>query len=151
MSKGSVTIKGVDELLVGLRRIDAAVRGEVAKAALGEAGDIVVEAARGRVPVRTGKLRDSIEWAYREEDGVPAIRVGPSAGTKASRREGFYGLFIELGVSNARTTKPKSGSRNRGRMRSQPFMRPAVDAEQGRITETVRSRLAAEIERLADG
>lgn len=136
-------LRGMARLRRALDGLAEDVRREVAEEALSAGAQVVAEAARQRVPVRTGRLRDSIEWVYAVEDGVPAARVGPGARTRASRREGFWGRFVELGTVERQTR----GGVPRGRGPSRPFLRPALEESRDAVIGLVRERLREAIER----
>lgn len=74
--------------------------------ALDKAGDAAVEAARSKVPVDTGELRDSIRVIEKGHDDGPYVDVGT---------DDPVGIYQEFGTVN---------------VPPQPFMRPAL-AEAG--------------------
>lgn len=107
---GEVRCEGMDELLKSLHAMgDAGDR--IMDKALMEGARIVQEAAKRRVPVRTGKLRDNIKIGDIRENakGLKSIVVGPGKGDISTA---FYGKFIEYGTLK----KP-----------AKPFLRPAFD------------------------
>jgi HK97 gp10 family phage protein len=77
--------------------------------------ELVVEAAKARVPVETGRLRDAIHIEHKERgNGIYVV---------AGDREAFYGLFVEHG--SARGVPPH------------PFLVPALEENRGRIQDLV--------------
>ena len=83
-------------------------------AAVKEGADEVAEDARSRVPVQTGKLRDSIE-VTRKGPARTAVEVGI-----------FYGKFLEFGTKHAS---------------AQPFLVPALEGKQETIVAKVEGVL----------
>lgn len=80
-------------------------------------GSIVAEKARGRAPVRTGRLRESI-FARQTGKGTLSVVAGAP-----------YASFVEYGTR---------------RMKARPFLRPAmaeVEGEIERLTQELVSRL----------
>jgi HK97 gp10 family phage protein len=98
--------------------------------ALGKVSDAAVEAgekagaedvltgAQARVPVDTGNLRDSLTTASDPEGGT-------LVGTEVD-----YAVFVEYGTSDTP---------------AQPFLRPALDAEQADVTSAIATALNAAI------
>lgn len=85
-----------------------------AKDALEEGADLVVDDAKSRVPVKTGKLRDSIHYVVRKE----RTRIDVVANAK---NKGFpYGRIVEF--------SPKI---------NQPFLFPAADANREKIKQLI--------------
>lgn len=106
-----VRIEGIDELTTALRR-GGRVGGELDKA-VKKLSEKAAEQAKGRAPVRTGRLKRSINV---RRVGEASYRI--SADTP-------YSGYVEHGT---------------GRMKPQPYMRPAI--------EQVAKELRPEVERL---
>ena len=85
-----------------------------AKAALAEGADEIVEEAKGRCPVKTGALRDSIH-AVSNKNGT-AIKITAAATNKGF----FYGQIVEF--------SPKI---------SRPFLYPAFDAKKDEVHQKI--------------
>lgn len=119
--------------------------------ALRATANIVKDAAKQRVPVKTGMLRDSlVVRKSRTGDGDIGVDVSIKsinkkyANNKKNRRSGragkkykmpgmtFYAYFIERGTS---------------KMRAQPFIRPAIDATKTLLPIAFQKNLAKAIER----
>lgn len=82
---------------------------------LAKAGELVAVNARSRVPVKTGKLRDSIRVTRLPGDPKQNIRV--YAGNR--QKDGpFYAHMIENGTKN---------------MSARPFLRPALNGSRSGI------------------
>lgn len=82
------------------------------------AADHVVEAARGRVPVVTGALRDAIH-VERDDRGIGELVVAGNANVS-------YAHFVEYGTVN---------------MAAHPFLVPSAEANRQRFTADARSAL----------
>lgn len=82
----------------------------------------IVNDARSRVPVRTGKLRRAIHHAIKTRKGEFEIGFG-------WRAKAYYGFFIEYGTK---------------RQAAHPFLRPAFDAR----TQGLEERIGDAIEGL---
>jgi HK97 gp10 family phage protein len=91
---------------------------------LEEAGEFVANRARQKVPVLSGKLRDSIRVVRLKGD--PRLNVRVYAGNRKKREEGgaFYAHMIEFGTV---------------KMTAKPFLRPAFNECKGRIKDIVQN------------
>lgn len=118
--------ESVKKLLERLNQISYDIAADLETAAKAGAKSIRDE-AKSRVPVKTGTLRDSItmETVEKDEDGV-TIRIGPG-------KEGFYGLFLELGTS---------------KMPARPWLVPAVKGKQQEALKAVEDALKKALNRL---
>ena len=119
----SVRIEGMGRLRMALLRVtgegEKAVRREVKRSALN-----VQNGARRRVPVDTGRLRNSITHEI-DADGMDA--------TIGSNVE--YAPHIEFGTV---------------RMRAQPYLFPALEEERAAFVARLRTQLGAAFVRAAD-
>ena len=88
---------------------------------LEEAGEFVADRARQKVPVLSGKLRDSIRVTRFKGDPKQNIRV-----YAGSRQKGgaFYAHMVEYGTV---------------KMPAKPFLRPALNECKGRIRRIVQN------------
>ena len=86
-----------------------------AQVALAEGADLIVQEAKGRCPVRSGKLRESIR-AVPSKDGT-RIKIRADAKAKDGT---YYGQYVEF--------SPKI---------NRPFLYPAFDA----LRENVKSKI----------
>ena len=88
---------------------------------LEEAGEFVADRARQKVPVLSGKLRDSIRVTRLKGDPKQNIRV-----YAGSRQKGgaFYAHMVEYGTV---------------KMPAKPFLRPALNECKGRIRRIVQN------------
>lgn len=91
---------------------------EAAKVALKQGADIVVDEAKNRVPVKTGKLKASIKSTPELEGAVYVISA------YATNKKGVdYAHFVEFGVNG------------------RPFFYPAIDARRDEINEMVKTAM----------
>jgi len=88
---------------------------------LARAGEIVAVKARQKVPVLSGKLRDSIRVARLQGDPKQNIRV--YAGSR-QRGGAFYAHMVEFGTV---------------KMAAKPFLRPALNECKGQIKGIVEN------------
>ena len=88
---------------------------------LEKAGELVADRARQKVPVLSGKLRDSIRVTRLKGDPKQNIRV-----YAGSRQKGgaFYAHMVEYGTV---------------KMPAKPFLRPALNECKGRIRGIVQN------------
>lgn len=135
MARRAVEVIGVRELNRALRALPEDIR----RNALNEIADagaaVVEEEARRRAPRgRTGKLADSINRSPDPTSSTPGnYVVGPSAGVMASRKEGFYGLFLEKGT---RDRVRKNGGRT-GRVRALHWLRKSLEGSRKRVSQAM--------------
>lgn len=112
----SVTIKGADEIEQRLKELGIKALPAVQQAIM-EGAKIVAEEAKSRVRKKTGALAESITVGKPKEAqlGEVSAIIGPG-------REGFYGMFLELGTS---------------KMPAYPFLVPALKASKRQVEEAV--------------
>ena len=92
---------------------------QAAKSALKEGADLVVQDAKSRCPVKTGKLHDSIKAIPRQNDSVYEIEAN------ARNDNGIpYGQFVEF--------DPKINN---------PFLYPAMDANSNEIRNKIQEAI----------
>lgn len=148
-----VKIRGMAELDKALRELPNKMQRNIVRSAL-RAGAKVIEAeAKAQVPVKSGRLRDSIRASVRLQRGVPVATIKAGGSGKGGA---FYAHMVEFGTA-AHFIKPKKakslfiagllrdGVDHPGAKKT-PFMRTALDtAAQAAILafgEQVRKRLA---------
>ena len=84
-------IDGMENLLAEIEKLGQK-GSRIENKALKEAGDVVKESIEKEVPVRTGKLKQSITVSrVKTKDGVKRVEVGPD-------KDGYYGKFVEFGT-----------------------------------------------------
>lgn len=140
---GFVDISGLGDkrLSAKLAQLDLKVQKKMVRKALRKAGRPVLEEARARVPVDTGRLRDGLFLrATKRKRGTFGVEVAmplrADLGISANAK-GYYPAVIEYGAEN----HPP-----------QPFLRPALDANKERairiVADFVRSEISSAV---ADG
>ncbi|MBT0667074.1 HK97 gp10 family phage protein [Novosphingobium profundi] len=122
------SMSGFDEAFANVAKVGHAINDHFMRDATMSALEPVAEAARSLAPVDSGDLRDSIvvtSEAFSDESAAAfdgrTVFVGPLAAGVAGRaghRDAYYAGFIELGTV---------------KMRAQPFLAPAWDAEIGNV------------------
>ncbi len=129
-----LNVVGFKDLMNTLHRLpDEAFPEKILLQGVMDAGRPIVDMAKARVRVRTGKLRDSI-GIQRSRRSMRKRRRGKGVEAVIGPRypEGAHGHLVEFGTK-ARVSRPKGPfamlqpGRPVGRTRPQPFMRPALD------------------------
>jgi HK97 gp10 family phage protein len=121
-------IEGLDEVLKLVEELGDAAADALDKAAKAGA-DIVLAAAKQKVPVDTGELRDSL-ILKKSKTKKPNIKSEYYV-TKKSGAKHF--APVELGTS---------------KMKAQPFLRPAIDENKRNIAKTVNDEVLKAIGRI---
>lgn len=109
----ALRITGLDRIREGLAGAPHQLRA-VANRVCDDEMSKVTERAKEIVPVRTGRLRDSI---YRRKTGFLSWEVGASM---------FYAGFVEFGTRY---------------MRARPYLRPAVEEKMPEVREELKDAL----------
>jgi HK97 gp10 family phage protein len=134
------------DVVAKLNEIGPKLARQALRKAVRASGDMWVEEMKGRVPVDTGNLRDSIRAKVRTKKlsgGVEAkVSVGPAFGTvdrkpgDGSQQPGVYGMFVELGTE---------------KMVPRPYMRPTFDTTKDKAVEVFADTLRDELEDIVKG
>lgn len=151
-------LEGLDVLERRLLTLEKKTAKRVVRRALRDSAKIVVESARAKVPEGTGALRESLGTIARVGKGknFETMFIGSRAKNKAALalanagrskpiRGIFYGHMIERGTV-ARSNKV-SGA-NRGSVAPQPFLRPALDENAGKVANKFAEELRRGVERV---
>ncbi len=118
-----VGLFGMDELMQKLEAMGNKA-GRIQNEALKKAGEKVLEPAIEKVPVDTGKLKETLDISkVKTKNGEKYIEVGI---TKGDNSEIFYGKFIEWGTSERPAT---------------PFLQPAYEENISNIQEIIKDEL----------
>ncbi len=118
-----VDLFGMDELMQKLEEIGNKA-GKIQNEALKKAAETVLDSAKEKVPVDTGKLKDNLDISkVKTKNGEKYIEVGI---TKGDNSEIFYGKFIEWGTSQRPAT---------------PYLQPAYEENQNKIKEIIKQEL----------
>lgn len=119
-SRGRGTGMSTAKTIAALREIGEHVV-EAAKVALKEGADAVVEDAKNRCPVRTGRLRESIKAEPNRDGTVYQISANASVESpKSPTGRFYYGAVVEF--------SPKI---------NKPFLYPAMDNNRQQIYDKV--------------
>jgi HK97 gp10 family phage protein len=169
-----VEVEGLRELDEALGQLTKATARNVLRRVLRKAGQPIADAARGKVPVDTGKLRDSIivgtKLANTQDAGKAAFAATMRAGgTRQEAQSALRGAakaakgeapFVEMFVGpdnrpQAHLIEFGTGERfhrsgkSVGSVSPQPYMRPAWDGEKNRALEIIKADLGDEIMKAA--
>lgn len=145
-----VKVMGLAELELALNQLPDKLAKNVARAALRAGAKPILEEARRLVPVRSGKLRDTLRITTSMKGGTPRafIKAGPG-GTKKFKKI-YYAHMIERGtakhliVAARGKMLPIAGGRksvNHPGARKQPFMRPAADSQAAAAIDAFAAKL----------
>jgi HK97 gp10 family phage protein len=128
-------LKGMAELQRMLSELPGNIERNIVRSALRQAAMVIEADAKQRVPVSTGRLRDSIHASVRIRRGKPTATIKAGGGGKGGA---WYAHLVEFGAA-AHVIKPKKakalivvgkvreGVHHPGAKKT-PFMRPAMDA-----------------------
>lgn len=140
----SITLdqSSVNALRKSLDSLPAHLQKAAEKAVLRAGGNIILKAAKVKVPVRSGILKKSLGVSVTSSKAGISARVGPRAGVKyryqtnktgrRGRRKGKnidaqeVAFYIETGTPN---------------MAAQPFIRPAVDDSKRQVLDAMAAGL----------
>lgn len=155
----TVSVSGLAELDKALGELPKATARNVLKRTLAKAAQPIVDDAKRYVPVRSGKLRDSIVASPRVKNKVgsaeyaSAMRAGlgkeaaRSALRGARRAAAGTGSFAELFVGPSTGTIPYAHIVEFGSVKDspQPYMRPAWDGTRQQALDIIKAELGNEI------
>lgn len=113
-----------------------------ARAGVAEAADLIVSEQKRLAPVRTGALRNSIQWNFGEApEGAKLGSPGKGQAANESRavitagdRVAYYAPFVEFGTESAP---------------AQPFFYPAYRANRKRAKAIIQKAVRAAVQRSA--
>ncbi|MEY8414802.1 HK97-gp10 family putative phage morphogenesis protein [Tissierella praeacuta] len=112
-------VEGMENLLAEIEKLGQK-GSRIENKALREAGDVVKDAIEKEVPVRTGKLKQSITVSrVKTKDGVKRVEVGPD-------KDGYYGKFVEFGTV---------------KMKANPFMARGYETSKEEAMSTIEKNL----------
>lgn len=160
----TVRVEGLRELDAALGELPRSTGRAVLRRTLMKGAKLVQTAARQAVPVKTGRLRDSITIkTARDEDFAARARAafvatGSAAGIKRNRQSG---VSLDIGPAARFEKNRKSGKptglwayaqiieHGNAHQAAQPYMRPAWDSTKMMVLETIKISLGPEIEKSA--
>lgn len=160
-----VQVRGLAELQRALDTLPAKIEANIMRGAVRAGTQVLAEAARANVPVRSGRLAESVRVGSVRIDKrtgrvVGVVRAGKLVGSKGKAKDKFADVFyahmVEYGTA-AHIIKAPPGAKLNVRgiflssvehpgAKKRPFMRPALDTH-GRaaveaIAAYIRKRLA---------
>lgn len=128
MAQIRVELLGDRELVEKLKHLGDEVAGQILAEAAEKGAEVVRAAASSKAPRRTGKLSQNIGAEVTTSAGnLAEVSVGPL-------KEAFYGMFLERGTK---------------KMAARPFLRPALDENEGAVKREVEDRVKAAVRRVA--
>lgn len=152
----TVNVKGLRELERVLKKLPERMGRLVLLKSLRAGAKPIIDAAKAKAPVETGRLRDSIiARAQRIESPLTAsVAVGPAG------RRVFYGHLVEFGTDPHKIkAKPFRVLRLRdGRFvksvqhqgqTARPFLRPAFDERGSEAMRKIKTELGRNVEKAA--
>jgi HK97 gp10 family phage protein len=112
-------LEGMENLLSEIENLGNA-GSRIENKALREAGDVVKEAIQKETPIRSGKLKESINVSrVKNKDGAKRVEVGPN-------KDVFYSRFVEFGTV---------------KMKANPFMAKGYEVSKENAMETIEKNL----------
>jgi len=137
MNNIKVKIEGLEQVKDRLKGLGPQISSKVLGRAVGSGARIIRNAARARVPVDTGVLRNSIYSARIRELSSPeqvTYFVGSRKGKRyqAKQADGWYFHMVEFGTV---------------KMPAQPFMRPAFETYKNSAEEEIKKQLLRGVEK----
>jgi HK97 gp10 family phage protein len=136
--RGSFKVEGLRELHDKLRTLDDKIAKKVIRAALKNAAQPILHAARSKAPVKSGLLVSTltVKTGSSKRKGTITARVQTKAGD--FKGEDFYGAFQEYGWMHGDTHIPGKG-----------FMRAAYDENKDKALRIFQQEAGAGIEKEA--
>lgn len=160
MSKGAFKFEltGMKELMDALEQLPTvAMQKGAIRNALKEAGKPIAEAAKENVPVRTGKLRDSIKVSTSLKATQRKGRFDRSSVTVYVGSSSPLAHLIEFGTTKRELEDPRIvtiGGRtvkitNTGQVSPRPFLRQAWDANKEKVIKIFGDAMWVQIQKAA--
>lgn len=129
-----VEVNGLDEIDKALKAFSEEVAVKITRKALRAGSKVILTEAQEKVPVDTGKLRDSLKITSRKKGDRIVNSVGTSNNKNLFAGETYYAGFIEYGA-------PERD------LPARPFMRPALDAASGEAVKAIEDTYKKEIDK----
>ena len=133
-----IKIAGFRELEKAFNTLPNAVSKRILRGAMKKALKPVAVDAKSKVPVRTGKLRDSIFVGTKlapSQEADSALKTGHIRVVMGTEwPEGAHGHFVEFGTS---------------KMVAQPYMRPAWDSNKKQVVRIIADESWKSLQRMA--
>lgn len=133
-----VKIEGLKEVQTALRELPNATAKSIVRRILKKRGEPIAEAARAKVPIDQGDLKNSI---------TVSTKLSKSQ-RKKHRKPDKNDIEVYIGPGPLPAAHLQEfGTRKQS---AQPFMRPAWDSERGNVLNGIREDLWAEIRKAAE-
>lgn len=138
-------IKALDKLPIELRK-------NAEKSVLRTGGNIILKAARAKAPVKSGLLKKALGVSVIAGPSYAEARIGVRSGVK---------YIYKNGKKTGRRSKYKKGKRidaaevafyqetGTPKMAANPFIRPALDSEKGKVFSAMVSGLDTHLAKVA--
>ena len=129
--KWNVKVDGLEELVKVFEKMPEVAQ-EALDSASKEAANVVLQSAKRNCPVKSGKLRDSLDIKA-EKTSKPTKRSYQVYSKGVSQGGVRYAFAVEAGTSKAP---------------AKPFLRPALDENKENIKKTISEKIIEEIDKL---
>jgi HK97 gp10 family phage protein len=152
MAGVQIKVEGFKELRNRAAKLDRRLQRKVYGAAVRAGGKVIVDAAKGKVPVRTGATRDSLvhRASSKPSQGLFGVKVTIKGGRKSServsRRRGGKGAEYQPDAVERYYRFQELGTKHHP---AQPFLKPSIEGSQAAVLKAVKETLAAGLEREA--
>lgn len=152
MAGVNIKVEGFKELRNRAARLDRRLQRKVYGAAVRAGGKVLVDAAQGKVPVRTGAVKASLVHRASSKPGQGlfgvkvTIRGGKKASSRVAHRRGGKGGEYSPDAVERYYRFQELGTKHHP---AQPFLKPALEGNQGAVLNAVKGELARGIEREA--
>lgn len=152
MGKTMVRIEGLAELRKSVEKLTEGMRRRVYRGAVKAAGKVVTDAAKERVPRRTGTLAASVVARASSKPALGlfgvkvTVRGGKDASGRVAHRKGNQGKAYKPDAVERYYRFQETGTKHHA---AQPFLKPALEGSAGQVLEVLKRELGAGIEREA--
>jgi len=148
----TIELRGFAELREKLQQLPDKLAAKVLAKAMKAAFQPVLDDAKAKVPVDTGALRDSLRIAFRRGGRGEPMRVGIRIGSSSKVKQAGLAKAVFGGTTKAPPARRwhfiELGTAD---LAAHPFLRPALDANQGRVLSILKTEIAAGLAEIARG
>jgi HK97 gp10 family phage protein len=152
MARTTVKLDGFKELRDRARKLDGKMQRKVYSKAVRAGGKIVVDAAKAKVPVKTGAVKASLvhRASSKPREGLFGVKVTIKPGRKGSertarRRSGKGAVYFPDAVERYYRFTELGTKHHPAR----PYLAPALEGSRAAVLNAVKAELAAGLEREA--
>lgn len=138
----TVQVDGLRDLGDRMKTLKSDMANRIARAATAAGSVVIRDAAKQKVPVDTGNLRQNVivkrlpksESAGLTSEHIVTVRKGKLTKKQkgAGLKDAFYGSFVEFGTV---------------KMPARPYLRPAFDQNKERAVDAIKDRIAARLKK----